>query len=194
MVTLLKRARSPWADLDAPWPTCFDLAWEAYRAGTLPVGAIVTDADGRIVGRGRSRVHDLTAPAGRVCSSPLAHAEIDALLALTPERRHEDHTVWTTLEPCLLCMGAAMSFRIGRIVFALEAPFDGASSVTKVWRPALGFPPPGFRIFSNPDVVGGVCRDDALDLMRRYVARHVGEHPWLGAMLPGFSYPDAPQP
>lgn len=127
MVTLLKRQRSPWADLDAPWPTCFDLAWEAYRAGTLPVGAVVTDADGRIVGRGRSRAHDLTAPAGRVCSSPLAHAEIDALLALTPERRHEDHTVWTTLEPCLLCMGATITAAVGTVRWASADPYAGAT-------------------------------------------------------------------
>jgi tRNA(adenine34) deaminase len=128
VVTLLKRTRSPWADLDAPWPTCFDLAWEAYRAGTIPVGAVVTDPDGRIVGRGRSRVHDLTAPIGRICSSPLAHAEIDALLALTPETRYEGHTLWTTVEPCLLCMGAAITAAVGTVRWASSDPYAGATA------------------------------------------------------------------
>ena len=128
MVTLLKRQRSPWGDLDAPWPTCFDLAWEAYRAGTIPVGAVVTDGDGRIVGRGRNRVHDLTAPIGRICSSPLAHAEIDALLALTPETRYEDHTLWSSVEPCLLCMGATMTAAVGTVRWAAPDVYAGATS------------------------------------------------------------------
>jgi tRNA(Arg) A34 adenosine deaminase TadA len=128
MVTLLKRPRSPWADLDAPWPTCFDLAWEAYRAGTIPVGAVVTDGDGRIVGRGRNRTHDLTAPAGRICSSPLAHAEIDALLALSPESRYEGHTLWTTVEPCLLCMGATITAAVGSVRWAAADVYAGATT------------------------------------------------------------------
>lgn len=126
MVALLKRARSPWADLEAPWPACFDLAWDAYRAGTIPVGAVVTDGDGRVVGRGRNRIHDLTAPADRICSSPLAHAEVDALLALPPEVRYEDHTVWVTLEPCLLCIGAAVMTPVGAIRWASADPYAGA--------------------------------------------------------------------
>ncbi len=122
----------------------------------------------------------------------LDHAEMLALRDAEKDARivgrRDDVTLYTTLEPCLLCMGAAMSFKVSRIVFALEAPYDGASNVTKVWQPALGFPPEGFRIFSNPDVVGGVCRAEALDLMTAYVERNPGQ-PWLQAMLPGFSYP-----
>jgi tRNA(adenine34) deaminase len=82
-----------------------------------------------------------------------------------------------------------MSFGTGRIVFALEAPFDGASTMANQWQPELGFPPRGFQVFSNPDVTGGVCRDQALDLMRSYVESHT-DATWLQAMLPGFAYPD----
>lgn len=128
MVTLLRRGKSLWAGLESPWPTCFDLAWEAYRAGTIPVGAVVTDGEGRIVGRGRHRIHDLTAPVGRICSSPLAHAEVDALLALPPEGRYEDHTVWTTLEPCLLCIGAAVTAPVGAVRWAATDPYAGAAA------------------------------------------------------------------
>ncbi len=122
----------------------------------------------------------------------LDHAELLALRTAEKHRRisgrRPDVTLYTTLEPCLLCMGAAMSFMLGRIVFALEAPYDGASNVTEVWQPTLGFPPAGFRTFSTPEIVRGVCRGEALALMHRYVERN-RDTAWLQAMLPGFSYP-----
>ncbi len=49
-------------------------------------------------------------------------------------------TLYTTLEPCLMCMGAAMSFFLGRIVYALAAPADGATNVAEQWHPILGHP------------------------------------------------------
>jgi hypothetical protein len=85
-------------------------------------------------------------------------------------------------------MGGAMSFGVGRIVFALEAAYDGASSVTQHWQPRLGFPSQGFQVFSNPEIAGGVGREQSLELMRSYVEAHP-ESTWLRAMLPGFAYP-----
>jgi hypothetical protein len=65
--------------------------------------------------------------------------------------------------------------------------------VTETWRPALGFPPPGYRVFTVPQVEGGVARERSLALVRSYVDRHP-EQRWLQALLPGFAYPaDAPQ-
>ena len=131
MVMLLRGRRvdpSVWDGLEAPWRACFNLAWGAYRAGTIPVGAVVTDGEGQIVGRGRSRVHDREAPPGRLCNSPLAHAEIDALLVLSPEVRYEGHTLWTTVEPCLLCMGAAMTACVGSVRWASSDPYAGAAA------------------------------------------------------------------
>ena len=159
------------------------LAQLGLDADEMPVGAVVTLGE-EVVGSGHWQYRS---------DGLLDHAEIVALRAAERDPRSHGRrgktTLYTSLEPCLLCMGGAMSFGVGRIVYALEAPFDGASTVTKQWQPALGFPPPGYQVFSNPDVVGGVCRDESLSLMRTYVERHSGRA-WLRALLPGFAYPD----
>jgi tRNA(Arg) A34 adenosine deaminase TadA len=160
MVTLLRGRRagpSAWADLQAPWPTCFNLAWDAYRAGTIPTGAVVTDGTGQIVARGRSRVHDREAPPGRLCDSPLAHAEIDALLGLSPEARYEDHTLWTTLEPCLLCIGAAVTACVGALRWASPDPYAGATGAVYGTPHSARLPLGGGRPLDGPmGLVGAV--------------------------------------
>ena len=61
-------------DLDARWRATLELAWEAYLAGTIPVGAVVADADGRVVARGRNRIFE---PAGTGLSgSPTSSSAI----------------------------------------------------------------------------------------------------------------------
>ena len=47
-----------WRELEEPWRASLELAWEAYRAGTVPVGAVVAGADGSVVARGRNRIFD----------------------------------------------------------------------------------------------------------------------------------------
>jgi tRNA(adenine34) deaminase len=160
------------------------LARRGLAENDMPVGAVVV-LDDEVVSSGYWRFRR---------DALLDHAE---MVALREAEKHPrvlgrrlEATLYTTLEPCLLCMGAAMSFMVGRIVFALEAPYDGASSITKVWQPALGFPPEGFRVFSNPEVVGGVCREEALAIMQAYVEKNP-DNQKLQVMLPGFSYPES---
>ena len=77
------------------WRETLDLAWAAYRSGTIPVGAVVLDGSGRVVARGRNRIFD----GG---GSRLLHAEVNALLELGTAT-YEDHVLLTSLEPCHLC-------------------------------------------------------------------------------------------
>jgi tRNA(adenine34) deaminase len=160
------------------------LARRGLDEDEMPIGAVVV-LDDEVIGSGYWRYR----PDGL-----LDHSEVVALRAAEKDPRIQGHrrrtVLYVTLEPCLMCFGTAMSFGIARIVFALEAPFDGASTVTERWEPLLGFPPPGYQIFSNPEVVGGVGREASLRLMEAYVERHP-EDEWLEAMLPGFSYPEA---
>jgi tRNA(adenine34) deaminase len=118
-------ARAAWDELDAPWRVCLELAWQAYGAGTIPVGAALTDAAGAIVAEGRNRIYERDAPPGQIAGSLLAHAEVNALVALDPERRYEDHTLYTALEPCLLCVGAAVMATVGRVRYAGADPYGG---------------------------------------------------------------------
>jgi tRNA(adenine34) deaminase len=104
------------------------------------------------------------------------HAELVALRAAEeagPLSRADRarSTLYTTLEPCLLCMGAAMSFLVGRVVFALEAPLDGASDVAEIWQPRLGHPRDGFP-YAVPEISGGVGRGASLALLQEFVSRN----------------------
>ena len=118
-----------WRERDPAWRAAFELAWEAYAAGTIPVGAVVTDADGSVISRGRNRMYDTSASAGQIFGSRVAHAEINALVRLGIERRYFDCTLWTTLEPCAQCVGAAWLSTIGRVAFAATDVYGGASKL-----------------------------------------------------------------
>jgi tRNA(adenine34) deaminase len=118
-------AASAWEALEEPWQVCLSLAWSAYGAGTIPVGAALVDAAGAIVAEGRNRVYERDAPPGQIANSLLAHAEVNALVALDPERRYEDHVLYTALEPCLLCVGASVMATVGGIRYAGADPYGG---------------------------------------------------------------------
>src|SRR5262249_23438535 len=122
------RTVARWNELDryeGPWIDVFVLMWEAYQAGTIPVGAVVADESGRVVARGRNRIFG--APADHeVGRSRLAHAEVNALLALPAERTYEDWKLYSSLEPCHMCLAAAFQARIGTASFASRDAYGGA--------------------------------------------------------------------
>ncbi len=97
------------------------LAREAENAGEVPVGALVV-LDDVIIGEGRNCMigkHD-----------PSAHAEIEALRdagGRLGNYRFPDATLYVTLEPCVMCAGAMIHARIGRVVFAARDPKTGAA-------------------------------------------------------------------
>lgn len=117
-----------WQQLEAPWRLCFEGAWEAFLAGTIPVGAAVGSADGAIVARGRNRIFD--PPGHGLSGSRLAHAEVDALAKLPTSARYRDHVLYSTLEPCLLCVAATLHATVGRIEYAAADPFGGGCAGT----------------------------------------------------------------
>lgn len=97
---------------------------QAVRAkdlGEVPVGAVLLDASGQVIATGFNRTiadHD-----------PTAHAEIVALRAAAREvqnYRLPGATLYVTLEPCAMCLGAMLHARLGRIVFAAADPKTGA--------------------------------------------------------------------
>ena len=113
-----------WDELAEPWRVSLELAWEAYLARTVPVGAVVVDGAGRIVARGRNRIFEARDAA--LAGTRLAHAEVVALSALPAGPRYRDHTVYSALEPCLLCVGAALISDVGSIRYLTTDPIGGA--------------------------------------------------------------------
>jgi tRNA(adenine34) deaminase len=100
-----------------------DLARAAENSGEVPVGAVVVFED-RVIGRGRN------APVER--NDPTAHAEILAMregAAAIGNYRLEGATLYATIEPCVMCAGAAVTARIKRLVFgARDLRFGGVRS------------------------------------------------------------------
>ena len=119
-------ARDAWDSLQKPWRECLNMAWEAHSIGTIPVGAVLVDPSENIVATGRNGVY------GHESQSPektrlLAHAEVNALLHLDLDVHYERHTVYGSLEPCMLCIGAATLANVGTIRYAGVDPYAGAS-------------------------------------------------------------------
>ncbi len=114
--------------LSGPERNALELAWDALRLGSLPVGAVVTDAAGQVVARGRNRVYETVAPAPEIAGTRLAHAEVNALTRLGPQRRYEDHHLVVTLEPCPLCTGALAMSTVGRLTYLGADPYAGATA------------------------------------------------------------------
>ncbi|NML24672.1 tRNA adenosine(34) deaminase TadA [Zoogloea dura] len=138
--------------------TAIDLALEAGRAGEVPVGALIVAADGRIVGSGFNQPilrHD-----------PTSHAEVMALrdaAARLGNYRLPGCTLYVTLEPCVMCAGAIMHARIGRVVFGARDPKTGvAGSVIDLFGET--------RLNHHARVEGGLLADECGGLLSAFFA------------------------
>ncbi len=133
------------------------LAREAFAAGEVPVGCVVTDAAGRIIGRGRNRRQEL--------GDATAHAEIEAIreaCAALGDWRLEGCTLTVTLEPCPMCAGAVINARIPTLVYGAREPVSGScGSVIDLFFERYGH---------QPKVYGGVLEADCAALLRAFFA------------------------
>ena len=152
------------------------LARSGLDANEVPIGAVVA-LDSEPIGEAYWRFD----------GALLEHAELVALQSVERDPRlrgrRAETTLYTTLEPCPLCMGAAMTFLCGRVVYALESPSDGAAELPEVWRPDRGHPSRGTPPYAVPEVVGGVCRDESLALIQEFVTRNA-DNVWAATLLP----------
>jgi len=132
------------------------LAREAEKVGEVPVGAVIIDAEGKI----------LAAASNRTIKNvdPTAHAEILALrIAATRlgNYRLEGTTVYTTIEPCAMCAGALVNARVARVVYG--APDERFGAVETL-----------FRVCDNPQlnhrmqISAGVLADNCRKIMQDF--------------------------
>jgi len=121
---------SMWNSLSGPWQTTLDLAWDAYCKDCIPIGAVVTDENGIILSQGRNRVNDITGATGHTNYHFLANAELNALITLDYQTI-DPHTcvIYTTTEPCPLCMGAIYMSGLRSIHYASRDPFAGSTNM-----------------------------------------------------------------
>jgi tRNA(adenine34) deaminase len=129
------------------------LAHHAMEQNEVPVGAVLV-LDGEVIGEGWN--HPIAA------HDPTAHAEIIALRAgafCRKNYRLESSTLYVTLEPCAMCIGAAINARVSRLVFgAWDLKAGACGSVFDLPRDL------NHRI----DVFGGVCAEECRELLRSF--------------------------
>ena len=131
-------------------------AIKAYEKKEVPVGAVVFDGKGRIVGRGHNQVEEL--------SDATAHAEMIALTAAmaTCESKYlDDCTLAVTLEPCPMCAGAIVNAKVGRIVFGAYDPRMGACGTVMNITASR-------ELNHRPEVYGGILEHKAQGLLREF--------------------------
>ncbi len=131
------------------------LAKEAMTCGEVPVGAIVVDSAGNIIGRGRNRREE-TGNATR-------HAEIEAVeqaCKVLGDWRLDDCTMYVTLEPCPMCTGAIINARIPKLVYGLKDGNSGCcGSVINLFEERLGH---------KPAVYSGVLAAESSELLKEF--------------------------
>ena len=111
-----------WNDISPQWKTAFGEAWEAFRCGSVPIGAALYDKDGNLMIRERNRCCD-----GDNVNRRIAHAEVNTLRRLDTESCPElgSLVLYTTMEPCPMCMGMSVMSGIRRIRFAARDTYCG---------------------------------------------------------------------
>ncbi|MBA8805381.1 tRNA(adenine34) deaminase [Nocardioides ginsengisegetis] len=140
----------PWRE---PMLAALDEARAALATGDVPIGAVVLDPTGTVIGTGRN-VREADA-------DPTGHAEVVALRAAAKARgewRLEGCTLVVTLEPCTMCAGAAVLARVERVVFG--AYDEKAGAVGSLWDVVRDR-----RLNHRPEVVSGVLADESAALL-----------------------------
>src|SRR5262245_6091109 len=132
-------------------------AAHGLAAGELPIGSVVA-LDGKILARAFWRLND------GLLAQPELVVLRDADRSADVGGRRAELALYTTLEPCLLCMAAAMFSWCGRVVYALASPTDGGTTIGERWDPGGEAAPYRF-----PEVIGGVNRDESVELVREYI-------------------------
>lgn len=148
---------SRWAD---PMRRALEVATTARDSGDVPIGALVLDADGTVIGEGVNvRERD---------ADPTGHAEVVAIREAAERLgawRLTGCTLVVTLEPCTMCAGAIVLSRLDRLVFG--AYDDKAGAVGSLWDVVRDR-----RLNHRPEVVGGVLAEESAALIDAFFAQH----------------------
>ncbi|GAA0553895.1 hypothetical protein GCM10010172_40600 [Paractinoplanes ferrugineus] len=151
-----------------------DVADEGMACGEMPIGAVV-EMGGRIVARAFTR--DVSLGRRLVHADLLAMIEADEQLGWGP--RPHPVRLAVNLEPCLMCLGAAMALKVTEVYYGLESPADGGSAVAATWPGS-----PDLPWYRAPAITGGIRRAQVRDQFSRYCERapESGRRRWAASL------------
>ena len=134
------------------------LAREAAGDGEAPVGCVVVDAGGTVIGRGRNRRER--------ANLATAHAELEAIAEACTARgdwRLSACTLYVTLEPCPMCAGAVIMSRIDRVIFGARDELTGScGSVLNLFMEPYG---------QTTQIIGGILADECSELLSGFFTK-----------------------
>lgn len=167
-----------WNYLDKPWQEAIRLAWNAYKKGTIPIGAVVVNQDGQIISKGQNEIYDLIGDSP-LAGTNMAHAEMTALFGLR-EIEHPDirsYILYTTLEPCPMCFGTAVMMNIRNIYYGGGDGLAGAASLNQ-----------SFNYIKDKNInivkIGGEI--EAFQLILQSAYEYKRQHPKMESILSGW--------
>ncbi len=126
---------SDWHNLSPQWQWCMEEAWASYCKGSLPIGAVITDEQGNLLARGRNRIYENDIYEDDredqiLRGHRLAHAEMNALINVNWGKVNPHKcTLYTTTEPCPLCVGAIRLTRIRTVHYASRDEGAGSANL-----------------------------------------------------------------
>lgn len=110
-----------WKDLSREWQTAFEEAWLAFGIGSIPIGAAIFDENGVLLVREHNRSNE-----PETLNKNISHAEANAIRLIdTSACNVREVTLYTTMEPCPMCMGTAVMSNIKRLRYAARDPYCG---------------------------------------------------------------------
>ena len=131
-------------------------AEKGFSSGEVPVGAVLASPNGQIVAKAHNQPIAL--------KDPTAHAEILAIRKaglFYRNYRLNDTVLVVTIEPCLMCMGAAINARIARLVFGTVDPKAGAA--VSLYNPAAEK-----SLNHRIEIVSGIMEEECRDIMKKF--------------------------
>lgn len=132
-----------------------EMAQEAYDAEEIPVGCVVVDKNGSIIGTGRNRREEAKDATG--------HAELEAIrqaCETVGDWRLNDCSIYVTLEPCPMCAGGIINSRIPNVIFGAKDENTGScGSVINLFEERYGH---------KPAVYGGVKADECAEILKSF--------------------------
>ena len=109
-----------------------NLARQSVQRGSSPIGCVIVDGHGKIISEGRNKSGEpWPKTPQRVGNSSFAHAEMDAFYRVKRFETPDECTVYSSLEPCLMCGGAISMVGVGRVVWACDDAWGGAGRLIR---------------------------------------------------------------